>query len=139
MPAHRRAPASQRQIDIMLELWPTDATIPVIAGRLTDGRTAGEPHFDKNGVNRLRLQLGLPNRHKPKYDDPRGCAWKSYETYPDGTPHPHAVLPNASPVTSFREIWNSINDAGAWEANPWVVAYSFTVALGNIDSLPVAA
>ena len=27
----------------------------------------------------------------------------------------------------FSELWNSINGPGAWEANPWVVALTFTV------------
>ena len=30
-------------------------------------------------------------------------------------------------------LWDSINGAGAWEANPWVVAVSFDVIKGNID------
>lgn len=30
-------------------------------------------------------------------------------------------------------LWDSINGAGAWEANPWVVAASFDVRKGNID------
>lgn len=37
------------------------------------------------------------------------------------------------PVQSYRSLWNSINGAGAWEANPWVVAISFDVAQRNID------
>jgi hypothetical protein len=34
---------------------------------------------------------------------------------------------------AYGDLWNSINGAGAWEANPWVVAYTFTVHRGNID------
>lgn len=30
-----------------------------------------------------------------------------------------------SPTTSFFSLWDSINGAGAWEANPWVWAVSF--------------
>lgn len=37
------------------------------------------------------------------------------------------------PVDSYRTLWNSINGAGAWEQNPWVVAISFTVEKRNID------
>lgn len=65
---------------------------------------------------------------------PRGIAWKSYETYPDGTPHPHAVVPNSSPITSYRELWDSINGPGSWDANPWVIATTFTVEQKNIDA-----
>lgn len=36
-------------------------------------------------------------------------------------------------VSAYRDLWNLINGAGAWEANPWVVAVSFDVRKGNID------
>lgn len=36
---------------------------------------------------------------------------------------------------SFRSLWDSLNAKRApWESNPWVVAYTFTVARGNIDA-----
>ena len=34
---------------------------------------------------------------------------------------------------AYRSLWDHINGDGAWEANPWIVAYSFTVHHGNID------
>lgn len=36
---------------------------------------------------------------------------------------------------AFKDLWGRINGAGAWEANPWVVAVTFTVHKGNIDSV----
>lgn len=36
---------------------------------------------------------------------------------------------------AFRCIWESINGEGAWAANPWVAAYTFTVHRCNIDAL----
>jgi hypothetical protein len=36
-------------------------------------------------------------------------------------------------VMAYADLWNSINGAGAWDANPWVVAVSFDVREGNID------
>ena len=38
------------------------------------------------------------------------------------------------PRSSFCTLWNSINGPDAWEANPWVAAYSFRVIRANIDS-----
>lgn len=35
----------------------------------------------------------------------------------------------------FCHIWESINGIESWDANPWVVAYSFDVLRGNIDSI----
>jgi hypothetical protein len=38
----------------------------------------------------------------------------------------------------FRNLWNSLHGPDAWDANPWVVAISFTVQRGNIDALDLA-
>lgn len=40
------------------------------------------------------------------------------------------------PIEEYRDLWNSINGPGSWDANQYVAAYTFTVALGNIDELP---
>ena len=40
-----------------------------------------------------------------------------------------------TPEQSYRFLWDSINGAGAWDKNPWVVAVSFEVIRGNIDIL----
>lgn len=37
--------------------------------------------------------------------------------------------------TAFRDLWERINGAESWKANPWVVAVSFSVHEGNIDKL----
>lgn len=71
-------------------------------------------------------------------DTGKPCGWKSYEIIHSGRhkgqPNPHAIVPNKSPVTSYAELWDSINGEGAWDANPWVVAVSFDVRKGNIDA-----
>lgn len=36
---------------------------------------------------------------------------------------------------AFADLWSSLHGPGAWEANPWVAAYSFTVQRGNIDEI----
>jgi len=35
--------------------------------------------------------------------------------------------------SDFAALWNCLHGAAAWDANPWVVALTFTVARGNID------
>ena len=35
---------------------------------------------------------------------------------------------------AFRTLWNSLHGPDAWATNPWVVAVSFTVHKGNIDT-----
>jgi hypothetical protein len=39
-----------------------------------------------------------------------------------------------SAVDMFSTLWESINGADSWKANPWVVAIAFRVGCGNIDS-----
>jgi len=46
---------------------------------------------------------------------------------------------HGSPVSAYSALWNHINGEGAWGANPWVVAYTFSVHLGNIDQIGMAA
>ncbi len=41
----------------------------------------------------------------------------------------------AVPVVAYQRLWESINGPGSWDANPWIVAYTFTVHHGNIDTL----
>lgn len=36
---------------------------------------------------------------------------------------------------AFHTLWNSLHGTGAWDANPWVVALTFTVQRGNIDQI----
>ncbi|MCL8382118.1 ASCH domain-containing protein [Xanthobacter aminoxidans] len=36
----------------------------------------------------------------------------------------------------YADLWKRINGDGAWDANPWVAAYTFVPRLGNIDTLP---
>ncbi|MHC2353355.1 hypothetical protein ACVMB3_002813 [Sinorhizobium meliloti] len=53
---------------------------------------------------------------------------------------PGAVEANKMPATKwYRHLWDEINGAGAWEANPWVAAYTFTVIKQNIDQIEKVA
>ncbi len=55
--------------------------------------------------------------------------WPGYRDYLDDR------VMNPSARGSYRTLWDSINGAGSWAANPWVVAYTFRVVLGNIDQI----
>lgn len=42
-------------------------------------------------------------------------------------------------LLAFRSLWTDINGPDAWDANPWVAAYTFTVHKCNIDQMEKAA
>ncbi|WP_164827146.1 hypothetical protein [Sinorhizobium meliloti] len=53
---------------------------------------------------------------------------------------PGAVEANKMPATKwYRHLWDEINGAGAWDANPWVAAYTFTVIKQNVDQIEKVA
>lgn len=57
---------------------------------------------------------------------------------PEVRPGEYPGLTNAhpSPIGPFSELWERLHGPDAWDANPWVVAVSFTVTHRNIDTLP---
>lgn len=46
-----------------------------------------------------------------------------------------ATYTNFSAREAYRYLWNLINGSGAWDGNPWVTCYSFTVEHRNIDAV----
>lgn len=53
---------------------------------------------------------------------------------------PGAKEAERMPATKwYRHLWDKINGDGAWERNPWVAAYTFTVEQRNIDQPEQAA
>lgn len=70
---------------------------------------------------------------RPFFDEanPKICAG------PNG--HQHKMAPLKGPVDDFHRLWDSLNAKRGfgWDANPWVVATTFTVHRCNIDQMEV--
>jgi hypothetical protein len=59
------------------------------------------------------------------------------EPFPAEEPHAKGgTIGWDNAVDWYADLWNSLHGPDAWEANPWVVAVSFTVQRGNIDQEP---
>lgn len=64
---------------------------------------------------------------------PETCAGQ--RMWDPGPPHGHF----AHPQVAYRVIWEDIHGPGSWDANPWIVAVTFSVHARNIDQLaPIA-
>lgn len=48
-------------------------------------------------------------------------------------------MAHRDPRAVYEILWEEINGAGSWDANPWVAAYTFTVERRNIDAPATAA
>ncbi len=106
------------RVSIHMPRWASRLTLTVTGVRVERLQDISEADAEAEGVERV-------DYHGEQ-------AWKSYETYPDGSRHPHSSVPNRLASISYRELWNSINGPDAWEQNPWVVALTFTVKQRNI-------
>jgi len=53
--------------------------------------------------------------------------YSAFRDHPDGQNY-------CDPADAFRELWDSINGAGSWDSNPWIVAVTFTVHQQNVDA-----
>jgi hypothetical protein len=76
-------------------------------------------------VHRLQHILEVDARAEGVICDSDG--WRDYQM-----PHTQCC---ATATDSYRTLWNSLHGPEAWDANPWVAAYSFTVQRGNIDQI----
>lgn len=60
---------------------------------------------------------------------PDSGGWKSYEIIHEGKHkgevNPHSIVPNRSPITSYKELWQSINGLDSWDKNPWLWVVKF--------------
>jgi hypothetical protein len=117
--------------------------------RMPEDFTAGRPHvsgmFMPRWASRITLtvtdvrvqRLQEISEADAVADGVTRCAWaeamaddgRTEWHVPEHTPGEYPGLTNAhpSPVGAFWELWNALHGPEAWDANPWVVALTFTV------------
>lgn len=116
--------------------------------------------FDRSGPPKWRPSIHMPrwaSRLTLTVTDVRvqrlqDCS--AADARAEGVVHNNAVDPKAPlplwsvpgtdaggkhPQDAYAALWNSLHGPEAWDANPWVAAYSFTVQQGNIDRIRGAA
>ena len=125
-----------------------------------DRSITGAPVTDEFSPGRLRRGMHLPrafSRLTLIVTDVRVQRLQDIsneDCIAEGIPvHPNANAPRTGPAidtfacehglishygAKYRDLWNAINGSGAWDANPWVVAYTFTVHQQNIDAIPAS-
>lgn len=106
--------------------WPGTRPKPDWVGKHRQGmhmpRWASRITLEVTGVKVERLQVCSEADAIAE-----GC--KGYNCPPDHND-------DLSPLEEYRDLWDQINGPGAWEANPWVAAYTFRPILGSIDQMP---
>ena len=112
--------------------WASARYMPRWASRLTltvtDVRVQRLQEISKADAIAEGIQVGAP---LPEVPDSKG------DIYHDGVTDPIDGW-TRNPVTAYANLWDYINGAGAWAANPWIVALTFTVERRNIDAARAA-
>jgi hypothetical protein len=88
---------------IHMPRWASRILLEIVSVRVERLRDISPDDAVDEGIERVRHQ------------DDRVCYWRDYAT--GGK--------IAVQVGSYRSLWESINGAGTWDANPWVWAISF--------------
>lgn len=109
---------------IFLPRWASRLTLEVTEVRVERLNDCSEADAVAEGIRRI---WGDSDRLKYKDCD----AGPNYWTVDiDG-----ASLNAPTAIGVYSMLWDFINGEGAWDTNPWVVVYTFTVSRGNVDAL----
>lgn len=101
-------------------------------------RSASRIDLEITGIRVERLQdISEEDAIAEGVERDRG-GWKSYEIIHSGKHNgersPLAAFPNQSPLTSYIELWESINGSGSWDFNPFVWVVEFKRIQSDMES-----
>jgi hypothetical protein len=96
---------------IFMPRWASRLTLTVTDVRVQRLQDISEADAVAEGIQPLNSGFG--------YYDPTGSQGAAFTWAAD----------------AFGHLWNSLHGPDAWDKNPWVAAYTFTVQHGNIDEV----
>lgn len=105
---------------LLMYRWASRLTLTVTDVRVERLQDISEADAIAEGIDEVTREVA-----------PRDPSLRHWKRYRDGGWNGYVD----SPIGSYASLWTEINGPGAWEANPWVVAISFTVQRGNIDQV----
>lgn len=120
---------------IFMPRWASRMTLSVTDVRVERLQDISETDAAAEGIVRV---ASYPMADSDLSDPLVGYSEEEAWSHDPKDPLPIYELPGSAKA-AYRRLWNQINGADAWKANPWVAAYTFTVELGNIDQLRAAA
>lgn len=104
---------------IHMPRWASRLTLTVTDVRVQRLQEISEEDAMAEGVEREVFPPAWPTMYERVY-------WKGYEN--------RQKAHRNTAVESYSSLWNSLHGPGAWDANPHVVALTFSVARRNIDA-----
>lgn len=108
----------RNRVSIHMPRWASRLTLTVTGVRVQRLQECSEADAVAEGIDRVADNFG----NGPAYRDySMGDVWDTAEWF-------------RRPAASYRSLWDRINGPGSWDANPWIVALTFTVEKRNIDA-----
>lgn len=120
--AWQQSPPGKTRVSIHMPRWASRLTLTVRDVRVQRLQEISEEDAEAEGC--------------PECPQCHGVGW--INSGPDGGWQCPAKGCGDAYVDQYARLWNEINGAGAWAANPWIVALTFTVERRNIDAARAA-
>ena len=102
----------KRKPSIHMPRWASRITLEVTGMRVERLQDISEEDALAEGLHRIEIGSGYLDRYAATAASWQEAVEQQVTTYED-------------PRNAFRDLWESINGAGSWNANPWVWAVEF--------------
>lgn len=113
MPDYPPCPHYRKRPGIHMPRWASRLTLEITGVRVERLQNISEEDAIAEGVTKIREACHVIKGFD--YDEVGLC--------------------HTSAVTPYYKLWEHLNGRGSWDANPWVVALSFTVHKQNVDAV----